>query len=235
MKPNCSELQVKPGISLYHSGPSLGLGPLPSFFYFAISGIDSLTKDPFNQPVQFLQGEMIRVFSMTLPGHEPPLDPKNALDVWADDFKKGRDPIGSFLDAFQEALKFAIDEKFIDPNRISIGGLSRGGLIALHAAKREDQIKKVLCFAPVTVIEKVKEFKGMDLSAYNAPILSEKQIRMYMSNRDTRVGTRECFDYLERSVKTSPKTELIIYPAIGYQGHGTPPEIFSAGARWIKE
>jgi len=234
MKPNCCRLQVTPEIQLYHSGPSLDLGPLPSFFYFAISGENSLCLDPFNQPVQFLNGEMIRVFSMTLPGHEPPLDPKNALNVWADDFKKGLDPIGAFLDHFEIAFNFAMHEKFIDPKKVSIGGLSRGGLIALHASNRTN-IKKVLCFAPITNTRAVKEFKDLDLSRYDAPILEDKQVRMYMSNEDTRVGTRDCFDYLEKLVPTCPKTELIIYPSIGYQGHGTPPEIFAGGARWIKE
>lgn len=234
MKPNCCALSVSPSNTLYHSGPPLDLGPLPSFFYFSLSGPDSLTLDPFNQPVQFLQGEMIRVFSMSLPGHEPPLEAKDALQLWADDFTKGRDPIGSFLDSFEEALAFAIKEKFVNPEKMTVGGLSRGGLIALHVAAKEERIKQVLAFAPVTKLSKIKEFKSLNITSYDAPKLVNKRIRIYISNKDTRVGTRNCFDFVENVVSSSPKTELFIYPAIGHLGHGTPPEIFQAGANWIK-
>lgn len=233
MKPNCSALSVSPDITLYHSGPSLDLGPLPSFFYFSLSGPDSLCLDPFNQPVQFLQGKMIRVFSMTLPGHEPPLEAKDALQVLVDDFAKGRDPIGAFLDSFETALAFAIKEQFVDPKKMTVGGLSRGGGIAFHAAARDERLKQVLAFSPVTKLSSLKEFKSLNITSYDAPKLVDKRIRIYISNNDTRVGTRNCFDFVEKLVESSPKTELFIYPAIGHQGHGTPPEIFQAGANWI--
>ena len=51
-------------------GPSLEKGPLPTLIYFALSAEDSLQCDPFNRPVQFLEGLPLRIFSITLPGHE---------------------------------------------------------------------------------------------------------------------------------------------------------------------
>ncbi|MCB1084213.1 MAG: hypothetical protein KDK61_07865, partial [Simkania sp.] len=73
-------------------GPRLEEGPLPTLIYFALSAEDSLERDPFNQPVQFLEGLPLRIFSITLPGHENNLPPEDALNVWEERMKKG-DPV----------------------------------------------------------------------------------------------------------------------------------------------
>ena len=54
-------------------GPPLEEGPFPTLIYFALSAEDSLQCDPFNQPVQFLEGLPLRIFSITLPGAEHPV------------------------------------------------------------------------------------------------------------------------------------------------------------------
>jgi dienelactone hydrolase len=246
MKPNCCAITVAPDITLYHSGPSLDLGPLPSFFYFAVSGNETLLQEPFNQPVEFLNGQMIRVFSMTLPGHEGNLLATKAIEVWADDYAHQRDPLNDFLDQFEIALSFAIQQKFVDPDKMAIGGLSRGGFIALHAAARDQRMKYVLGFAPVTDLHKVEEFSSLeaiipilDLKKVSRELIHQN-IRLYISNRDTRVDTRSCFEFAMSVVESanqhqirSPKVELILYPPVGHHGHGTPLEIFKAGADWI--
>lgn len=246
MKPNCCAITVAPFITLYHSGPSLDLGPLPSFFYFAVSGNDTLQKEPFNQVVEFLHGQMIRVFSMTLPGHEGNLPPTKAIEVWADDYAHKRDPLNDFLDQFEIALSFAIQQKFVDPNKMAIGGLSRGGFVALHAAARDQRMKYVLGLAPLTDLHQVAEFSYLqpiipilDLKKVSKQLIHQN-IRLYISNHDTRVDTRSCFEFAMSVVESanqhqirSPKMELILYPPVGHHGHGTPPEIFKAGADWI--
>lgn len=244
----CCAIHVAPDITLYHVGPPLDLGPLPSFFYFALSGPDSLCKDPFNQPVVFLEGKMIRVFSMTLPGHENELPATEAIQVWADDYARKLDPLNRFLDQFEQALAFAIEQKFVDPNKMAVGGLSRGGFTALHAAARDERLKNVVAFAPVTDLAHVREFKNLQenpaVRALNLSKVCQKLIkqhlRLYISNHDTRVHTRSCIDFAMSVVDhatsnqvRSPFVELILYPPIGHQGHGTPPEIFKAGADWI--
>ena len=246
MKPHA--IHVAPDIALYHLGPPLDLGPLPSFFYFSLSGTDSLCVDPFNQPVQFLQGKMIRVFSMTLPGHENDLPATEAIKVWADDFSHKKDPIEQFLGAFATALAFAIDKKFVDPNKMAIGGLSRGGFIALHAAARDARLKFVLAFAPITKLHQAREFAALHddprVQALDAGhlghALMHHQLRFYIGNHDSVVNTRSCFDCAMSIVDSavnhqvrSPKVEFFLYPSIGHRGHGTPPEVFRQGADWI--
>lgn len=245
MKTLCNALTVAPDITLYHTGPALDHGPLPSLFYFALSGPDTLTLDPFNQPVQFLRGQMIRVFSLTLPGHENDLPATGAMALWAEELARGLDRITPFLDAVQEAMQFAIREQFVDPNRMAAAGLSRGGFIAAHLAAREERIRFLLQFAPLIRLSRIKEFAhlqnrplidGFDLVRL-APALADRHTRLYIGNDDTRVGTRECVDFalslVEHKKGKTAHVELTLSPSIGQMGHGTSPEIFQQGADWI--
>ncbi len=245
MKAQCSAITVAPDVALYHTGPALDHGPLPSLFYFSLSGPDSLCLDPFNQPIQFLQGKMIRVFSMTLPGHEAGLPAAGAMKIWADDFAKGRNCIGEFLDSAQLAVDFAIKERFVDPSKLAVAGLSRGAFIAAHLAAQDARFRHVLGFAPLTRLCKIKEFASLqenrlahslDLSHLGEK-LSDRHLRLYIGNDDTRVGTRDCFDFamsvIHQKKGRTAQVELIMYPSIGQGGHGTPPDIFKQGADWV--
>lgn len=237
-KISCIELSPNPGISLFHTGPALDHGPLPSFFYFSLSGPDSLCLDPYNQPVQFLQGKMVRVFSMTLPAHEGNLDPKKALEIWEEDYQKGLDPLGEFLDQAQKAVEFAIQEQFVDPAKMAVGGLSRGALIAFHLAARERRFGYVLGHAPLTHFQPAPQLAAEHV----AEAICNRKVRLYISNVDAKVGTKKCIHFAMKLVEEaekksirSPQIELFLYPPIGYMGHGTAPHIFSDGANWISQ
>ena len=243
-------LTAAPGVTLFHTGPSLDLGPLPAIFYFALSGEDSLTLDPYNQPVQSLSGEMVRVFSMTLPAHEGGLSPHDALRVWAEDISKGRDFLAPFLDQIQIAVDFALREKFIDEKKMGLMGLSRGGLVASFVAARDPRFRFLLGFAPLTKLSLAKEFQEIleapYVQFYDANTLAEqladRHVRLYIGNRDTRVSTRDCFDFSMNLVNAAHEArirpaqiELIMTRSIGQMGHGTSPETFAQGAAWLME
>src|SRR3990167_9308959 len=100
----CSALSVSSDVTLYHVGPSLDHGPLPSLFYFALSGPDSLCKDPYNQIIQFLSGRFMRFFSLTLPAHEVELPPTEAIGTWAEEFSQGIDRLSPFFDQISQAI-----------------------------------------------------------------------------------------------------------------------------------
>jgi len=249
-KLTCTRLDAASNLALYHVGPSLDEGPLPSLFYFALSGPDSLTLDPFNQPIQWIQGNKIRAFSMDLPAHENNLPPTKAIEAWASEYERGQDPLSAFLQKAEKALEFAIEKKLIDPKKIAVAGLSRGGLIALHLAARDPRIRTLAAFAPVVSLKNAKEFFSLQtnplIEALDANFLQERlydrRMRIYIGNRDTRVSTRASFDFAlalaekayEHKIR-SPQIEFIMSPSIGQMGHGTAPEIFKQGAEWILE
>ena len=247
-KIKCSSIAITPGFDLFHVGPSLDLGPLPALFYFSLSGPDSLTLSPYNQIVQFLTDWRIRIFSLTLPAHEDGLPPDKALQVWAEDIQKGDDPIDGFLLMAQRAIEFALRREFILADHIAAAGLSRGALFAVLLAAREERIRTVLGFAPLTRLKCAKEFQKVqhlplveqyDIGLY-ASSLCSKRIRFYIGNRDQRVSTRACFECVEQIVEASheqhirsAQIEMIVSPSTGQMGHGTPSEIFKKGADWI--
>lgn len=231
-------------------GPSLELGPLPALFYFSLSAQDSLCLDPFNQPAAYLSGLPLRIFSLTLPGHENGLPPTDALNVWAREMQMGT----NLIDLFVEQVRIVVNDLFLKrvliEDKIGVAGLSRGAFLATHAAAHIPAFRYILGFSPLSQLKYAKEFAAnTDLPLVQsaslehlAPLLTDRKLRYYIGNLDTRVGTRSCFDFIEKLAQTalankirSPQTELILFPSIGHQGHGTPKEIFHHGAQWIAE
>ena len=237
-------------LEIAYVGPDLSSGPLPALFYFALSAKDSLGLDPYNQPVEYLSSLPMRIFSMTLPGHENELPATQALKVWAKEIAMGRNPIAEFVEKVKLAVEMLIERDVLIPDRIAAAGLSRGAFIAVHAAASIPQFRLILGFAPLTDLSLAKEFHELRNDAlaqslnleHLAPSLVHHPLRFYIGNHDTRVGTRRCFDFVEKLSQAafhahirSPQVELIVGPSIGRDGHGTSKEVFHNGAQWIAE
>ena len=225
-------------------GPSLDQGPLPAVFYFSLSAHDSLHLDPYNQPVVFLRSPDIRIFSLTLPGHDR-LPPNQALRTWADEVHQGRDVIQTFIHEAADYIYHLIDNHVIDPKKLGLMGLSRGAFIASHLAALLPEVRTILGFAPLTRLGNAKEFQGINTDRWDLSQLTEKlydrTVRFYIGNRDKRVSTESCFEFISQLAETaytnkisSSPIELIIGPSMGHQGHGTSPEVFKQGAVWLR-
>lgn len=231
-------------------GPDISSGPLPALFYFALSAEDSLHLDPYNQPVAYLSSLPMRIFSMTLPGHEGGSPPTQALDIWAAEISRGNNLIHHFASHVKSTIDHLLKQNVLDPEKLAVAGLSRGAFIAAHAAAAIPEFRYILGFAPLTQLSYAKEFQTLSHTplvqslslTHLADPLSERSIRFYIGNHDTRVSTRLCFDLIDTLSQTahqkrirSPQIELIIGPSIGHQGHGTSKEVFHHGAQWIAE
>lgn len=227
-------------------GPDNRFGPLPAFFYFALNGYDSLHLDPYNQPIQALAEHPIRCYSFDLPFHDQNTDPNDSLKMWSDAFKKGDDFITPFIEKTASQIKQLIAEGLVDPDRICLAGLSRGGFIALHLAKALPFVKFVVAFAPLTNLHSFLEqehfpphiFETLNLEEHLSTLV-HKKIRLYIGNLDERVKTDFAYDLIRSlSVKAHEEKmrhfeyELFITPSIGHRGHGTTKEIFTQGALW---
>lgn len=230
-------------LEIFHVGPA-HKEPLPTLFYFALSGPDSLSLDPFNQPVEMLKSNELRIFSFTLPGHGEGLKNTDAMKVWADSIKDGKDPLEQFTEHALKNIDFLIQEGYIDPSKVAVGGLSRGAYAACLLAAKEPRITHILGFAPLIDFSEMDEMLGLpkiSLLSLKDP-LSAKKIRFYIGNNDTRVGVKACFQFveeltqkaLENKIRT-PAIEMMIKPSIGYKGHGTAPETFKEGIEWLKK
>lgn len=229
-------------------GPPLEEGPLPTLFYFSLSCQDSLLADPFNQMPAYLSRFPLRIFSITLPFHEPPLSPLTALDAWANEISKGNDIISFFIDQVEETLLFLEKQGSLCEGKLAASGLSRGAFIAAHAAARNPLFTTILGFAPLTKLTSSKEFSSLAANSLAqslnlemlVPLLTRRTLRFYIGNLDTRVHTSASFGFIEKLAQAaqsqgvrSPPIELVITPSIGRDGHGTSKEIFESGGKWI--
>jgi esterase FrsA len=239
---------ISPDINLYYLGPHLDEGPLPAVFYFSISGKGSLTLDPLNQPALVLNQYPMRIFSIDLPGHLEGVNPKTAMQFWAEAVKKGDDFIASFCDKVALAIDTLKSNKVLCPEQCGIAGLSRGAFLAVHVANRCDAISAILGFAPLSRLDQLDELintpesvlaKPFNLEYHSSNIIG-RPFKFFIGNHDTLVGTDNAFglvhSLVDESVKKgvkSPPVSLSIYPSIGHKGHGTPKEIFEEGAQWM--
>lgn len=245
--PEYETLITPSGLTLYFSGQGLDKGPLPCLFYFALTGEESLTLEPFNQPVQFMKDKPIRIFSSTLPCHTREEKHTDAMARWANEIARGNDILNDFIFRSSENIKFLIEQGIAAPSKIAVSGLSRGSFLAAALAASVPHVNSILGWAPVTTLATLLEFKELHnhplLDSFSPsrilPQLIHKKLRYYIGNQDTRVGTKECFEFVfrlatlahEKHVR-SPSAELIMSPSIGHKGHGTPPHLFKDGVDW---
>lgn len=237
------KIDAPSNLSIFMQGPPVEKGPLPAFFYFALSGTESLELDPFNQPIIFLKDTPIRCFSFTLPFHGKHFDNKTAMTLWAQEFHQNPQFFNNFLSQCIENISYLNEMNLLKKDKLAVGGLSRGGFIATHLAARCKQLTHLVAFAPLTtlsVLEEMKDLAGTYDLIHICDQLIHSKIRFYIGNRDIRVGTKSCFDFIENTTeifylngKRSPDVELIISPSQGYKGHGTLPPTFKDGANWL--
>ncbi|WP_420422186.1 alpha/beta hydrolase [Simkania sp.] len=241
-----SQVKVSDSLTFSFVGPSLEEGPLPTIFYFALSAKDSLETDPYNQPALFLQSDKWRIFTVTLPGHEEGRKPENAISYWAEQMKQGNELLTPFFQEVAQGIQYLLQENLIQKDQFGCMGLSRGVFIAAHVAALCPELRFILGFAPLTRLSYAKEFQnGPDVSHFDLEKLAfklyDRKIRFYIGNIDSRVGTKYTFELVSHlaeeaknhRIRSSP-IELIIGPSIGYQGHGTGPQVFQAGTLWVR-
>lgn len=227
---------------IYLHGPEIAAGPLPGIIYFALSGFSTLYIHPYNQPAMILKDAPLRLFSWDLPYHAHDANPKEAIEQWRLEFLKGSSFLDEFLDLSIKNISFLIEQEILIADKVGVMGLSRGAFIATHLASKEDRIRSILGFAPLThPFPEKNEIHPYSLSRLS-DALTQKSLRFYIGNHDTLVGTASCFEFINGLVETcvergvrSPAVEMIIYPSIGQKGHGTPPHIFQEGAIWSKD
>lgn len=220
----------------------------PTLIYLALSGEESLSLDPFNQPALYASELGFSVISLTLPAHDPPYHKQDAMKNWALEFSKENNILEEFISKAKENIDDLLKKGYC--SNLAVAGLSRGGFVGLHLAARVPQIEKVICYAPLINLEVLEEFQPLikhpivqswNLSSYLDQLVGKK-FYFSIGNRDQRVDTHTCFGFFEELVNISyqkglrtPPVEMVLTPSIGFKGHGTSPSAFKSGIDWLKK
>jgi len=246
------EFELPSGKKICYLGPDIEEGPLPALFYFALSAEESLTLEPYCNPVLAMQREKLRIFSMTLPCHGHSQDKYAAMGNWAKQMADGQYILKDFIESAHKAIDTLIAENIINPKRLALAGLSRGGFIATHVAAHQKQVGALVCFAPLTSLTTVEEFKDFQdhlrlrieklaLTTLCEQLTHLHHLRFYIANRDTRVDTDTCIHFVRQMAERVHekrakhcKVEMMLTSPIGFKGHGTSPHIFTEGAKLLE-
>lgn len=241
-------LETPFGTTLYFIGPPLKQGPLPTLFYFSLSGEESLTLAPYNTPITFLDETKLRIFSIDLPAHGEGFNKHKAIGIWAQWMEEGKHPLMDCIEEICKSIDYLFEQEIA--SSIATAGLSRGAFIATHVASNDPRVKGVLGLAPLTDLSyspdfaRIKDHPHVQAMALQhlLPSLLHIPIRFSIGNQDTAVGTDTCFSFIfdlaslaHENGTRSPHVELTIHPSIGHRGHGTPRHIFESGAHWIQD
>ncbi len=235
----------------YTIGPSLDAGPAPTLFYFCAAGKQTLSSSPFVDPLLALD-DCWRVLSISLPFHEEGQNNRDALqNFWLPTFEQSPFFLEAFLQQLDQLFHYGLEQQWWLPGEVAAAGLSRGGFIATHLAARHAEISTILGYAPLTSLERCQPLELIAQCApealrYNlshlVPSLIRKKIFYLIGNRDQAVSTQACFNFLDSLVEAafeqgirSPSFELRIRPSMGHLGHGTSPEAFIEGIRWLEQ
>lgn len=247
------EIVTPNNFSFKFLGPSLDKGALPALFYFSLTAEESLLTDPYNQCLTPLLSSSIRLFSITLPYHGEKGGELLAMQKWAEGVAAEERTVQTFIEKTAEDIRWLLENGVIEEEKLFFAGLSRGAFFATHLAARLPATL-LLCFAPLTYLNHLEEFKkintsdkienqlkGLNLISLIEDLTHLRYIRCYIGNRDQRVGTDPCYHFIrslvevayEKKVRTM-QIEMNITQSIGNKGHGTSPAAFTEGGNWVK-
>jgi dienelactone hydrolase len=170
-------------------------------------------------------------------------EPAAGLSGWAKRVAAGEDFIAPFLPKVSAVLDFLVANGTVDPGRIGVYGVSRGGFLALYFAAAEPRVKWCAAFAPVTDLLALEEFHGMNANAMARSLsleriasrLTARPIWIAIGNNDDRVGTDNTIRFSRRVVEESlaqgkpPDLELHVTNA---NGHSRAAGDWEAAAAW---
>jgi len=129
-------------------------------------------------------------------------------------------------DAFG-ALDFLSRQKFVDPKRIALMGMSKGGGAVLLVADQRSQrpAQSFAAFVPLYPFCSTQ---------YRAPQLAGPML-MLLGETDDYTGARPCADYAERMRKAGGRVEVKVYPGAPHGFDGASPPVRLAAAQSFRD
>ncbi len=173
----------------------------------------------------------------------------DGLAGWAADIGKGHAVFPEFVSKVSRVLDYLIRERYTDPQKVAVAGISRGAFVAMHVAAADPRFKCAIGFSPVTDLTELGEFAELkdnqlarSLSLANiAEKLVGRPLWVSIGNNDARVGTDKAIEFTRKVVAASVAgkkstgsefidVELHVMP---WPGHGRPVSAHDGAAAWL--
>lgn len=167
------------------------------------------------------------------------------LSGWSHRAARDEDFVGEFNSRMSQVLDHLIASGLTDPDRIAVGGTSRGGFLAIHFAAHDQRVKCAAGFAPVTDLSGLSEFRDIQEHplvarlnlANQAEKLAGRPVWIIIGDRDERVGTQHAMDLAirlsaaarERDIPSNVQIQIMSEP----RGHSTPQGASKLAAEWV--
>ncbi|MES2694691.1 MAG: alpha/beta fold hydrolase [Verrucomicrobiota bacterium] len=221
--------------------------PAPTVLVFAMDRKTSLQNPSFARGSWMLRSAGFFCVSLDMPAHgDDARKGEEGLKGWSVRLERGENFVAPFTQRVTSILDYLIREGYSQPQKIAVIGISRGGFIALHTMAADPRVTVVAALAPVTELNAVREFTSPSLRkiteslsvGHLIPRLAGRPLWVLIGNRDERVGTAPCVDFMKAlwaatpaESKTAP-AELHIVPG---EDHRQPPLSQEKLVAWIKE
>lgn len=221
--------------------------PAPVFFILASTIEETLGTAYFRQAGNALAERGFICVSVDLPCHGAQLraSERPGLDGWRDRADQHENFVTTSNQRLREVLDHLIADGTADPERITAGGTSRGGFLALQFAAADPRVSSVVAFAPVTDLTALREFHGTEDNPFvqslsiihQSPAFDARPVWVVIGDRDERVSTAAAISFV-RAITASaldrglnPQAELHVLPEP--KGHTTPAGAPEQAAAWI--
>ena len=210
--------------------------PAPTIFMLAGTIESTLEKPYFRQCGNELAKHGFLVVSIDLPCHGSQTGEGRpaGLGGWSQRIGNDEDIVAEANARLSKVLDHLIETGVTDPDRIAVGGTSRGGFLAIHFAAHDHRVKCAAGFAPVTDLAALSEFRDrqdhplvLKLSVVKqAEKLAGRPVWIVIGDRDDRVGTQKAVQLashlseVARQLDIASNVELHVMSES--RGHTTP-------------
>jgi dienelactone hydrolase len=213
--------------------------PAPTLLLFAMSGLDTLTVEPYCLVGKILHSQGWNVVSFDLPCHgaDIRINEPAELQGWAYRTAQNEDIVSAFILKVNDIVSYLVKNSIADLENIFTAGISRGGFMAFHAASGNLQIRAVAAFSPVTDLLALTEFAGQE----NNPLVKKMSLMnivdkmvnrnawVTIGNADFRVDTEKVIDFTA-TLSNNNNVDLHVLPC---SGHCSFPEWHHDAAIWL--
>ena len=216
--------------------------PRPTALLLSGRGDEALTLPGFAPVADVLVAAGWLTVSLDLPAHgadtRPGENAVNGFDGWGQRIAAGENLADAFGATVGRLLDALTRDQWTDPRRIAIGGVSRGGFLAAHAAARDRRIRAVALLAPVTDLAVVAELQHLAASPLlqalsltrAAPRIAPTPVWLRISDHDDRVGTAAALAFADALRQGGGPIVLEVVPG---PGHALPAGSPEAAAQWL--